>query len=271
MEKRTPSLIPSQSRLQAIDQSPLPILLMPSEMPQNTLGEMHSHQRGQLIYPCNGRYCVHLEKRLLTGSAWQAIWIPPRIIHTVESIDSICVHNVYIDTVAIAHLPIVPKIFKVSILLSELLIEGAALAKKPELHHEFQRLAEVVADQIRLATSLDSLMLPMSAHPKIKRITEQLLKSPSDPRCLSEWARWVHTSPRNLSRLFVKETGLTFSDWRQRLYVKEAISRLSEGHSVTRVSADLGYRNQSAFTQMFRRMTGKVPSDFLYGARSTLI
>lgn len=36
----------------------------------------------------------------------------------------------------------------------------------------------------------------------------------------------------------------------------------SEGLSVTRVSADLGYRNQSAFTQMFRYMTGKVPSDF---------
>lgn len=262
IEKQTNAEVPCQSRLQTIDQSPLPILLMPSDMPQNTLGEIHSHQRGQLIYPCNGRYCVHLDKRLLTGSAWQAIWIPPRIKHTVEAIDSLCVHNVYIDTEVITQLPLEPKIFKVSTLLSELLIEGAELAKKPHLSHEFQRLTEVIADQIRLAKSLDSLMLPLSVHPKIKRITETLLDSPSDPRCLSQWARLVHASPRNLSRLFIKETGLTFSDWRQRLYVKEAIGRLSEGHSVTRVSADLGYRNQSAFTQMFRRMTGRVPSDF---------
>lgn len=235
---------------------------MPSQMQKNTIGQLHSHQRGQLVYPCDGRYCVHLKNRVLTGSAWQAIWIPPHIMHTVEAIDSLCVHNVYIDTDYVEGLPQEAKIFKVSLLLSELLNHAADIAQNDSYKLEFQRIASVIADQIRMAEPLDELILPLSNHPKVSIITKQLLHEPNDPLSLDDWAEIIHTSSRTLSRLFIKETGLTFSDWRQRLYVKEAIKRLGQGQSVTRVSFDLGYRNQSAFTQMFRRTTGKVPSDF---------
>lgn len=262
IEEKTGLRQPSSQRLAVIDESPLPILLLVSHMHKAYKGRLHSHQRGQLIYPCNGRYCVHFEKKVLRGAAWQAIWIPPLVPHTIESIDALCIHNVYINTHIIKNLPKKTKSFKVSILLSELLNEGVELAQQPNHMSEFERLTAVIADQIRLAPPLDNISLPLSTHPKIKLITEQLLHNPNDKCCLNEWARLVHVSPRTLSRLFIKETGLSFSHWRQRLYVKKAITLLSQGQSVLRVSIELGYSNQSAFTQMFRRTTGCLPSDF---------
>lgn len=263
IEKKTDLRQPSSQRLAQIDESPLPIQLLLSQMPKSSKGQLHSHQRGQLIYPCQGRYCVHFENKIFKGAAWQATWIPPQIPHTVEAIDALCVHNVYIDTQTIKNLPEKIKSFKVSILLSELLNEGAKLAQQPNHEGEFRRLTTVIADQIRLAQSLDNISLPLSMHPKIRLITEQLSHAPDDKRCLNEWARLTHVSPRTLSRLFIKETGLSFSHWRQRLYAKEAIDLLSQGQSVLQVSIELGYSNQSAFTQMFRRTTGCLPSDFV--------
>jgi AraC-like DNA-binding protein len=42
--------------------------------------------------------------------------------------------------------------------------------------------------------------------------------------------------------------------------VAEARRRLASGERVTRVALDLGYESISAFTAMFRRATGTLPS-----------
>lgn len=248
---------------QVPDSVDLPIVLMLQKMCKNCMGKWHCHTRGQLIYPCNGRYRIHFANQILSGSAWQAIWIPPHTHHKLEPIDNLCVHNVYIDTTTVLGLPQQLKTFKVSFLLSALLSEGAVLAKKAQYQAEFGRVSAVIVDQIRLAEPLDAIALPLSYHPKIQTIMEHLLNDPSDPRSLVDWADLVHTSPRTLTRLFVRETGLTFTIWKQRLYVKKALALLANGCSVIQVAFDLGYSNQGAFTQMFRRVTGRLPSDFL--------
>lgn len=267
--EKQPTIIVTEPNQHMLDCAQLPIVLMPRTMAKGSKGKLHSHARGQLIYPCNGRYCMHFAQHIMGGSAWQAIWVPPHTKHNLEAIDALCVHTVCIDTQVVAGLPPTPKIFKVSRLLSELLSAGAVLAKNAAHHAEFARLAAVIADQIRLAEPLDKIALPLSHHPKIQTIAQQLLHDPSDPRSLNDWAALVHTSPRTLTRLFIKETGLTFTSWKQRLYVKEAIALLGAGQSVIQVAFELGYSNQSAFTQMFRRVTGRLPSDFLHTHQSS--
>jgi len=93
-------------------------------------------------------------------------------------------------------------------------------------------------------------------------ITDHLMENPDDNRGLEDWSKTAHASTRTLARLFVSETGLTFRQWRQHLRIAEAITRLSEGHSVLNVSMDLGYASQSAFTTMFRKLMGRTPSAF---------
>jgi len=68
---------------------------------------------------------------------------------------------------------------------------------------------------------------------------------------------------RTLERLFRKETGLTFAQWRRQLRIQNAIVRLHLGQSVTSVAYDAGYENTSSFIEMFRRVTGRTPGQFL--------
>ena len=53
--------------------------------------------------------------------------------------------------------------------------------------------------------------------------------------------------------------GAQEGEWRQRLNLVIAITRLSEGESVQNIAFDLGYQTSSAFIAMFQRLMGVTP------------
>lgn len=60
-------------------------------------------------------------------------------------------------------------------------------------------------------------------------------------------------SERNLARLVVKETGLSFRRWRHQLQLILALQALIDGHNVQQVAQMLGYDSTTAFITMFKR------------------
>jgi AraC-like DNA-binding protein len=56
---------------------------------------------------------------------------------------------------------------------------------------------------------------------------------------------------------------MSFNAWRQQACLLAALTRLSNGASITEVALDLGYRSSSAFTAVFRRILGAPPSRYL--------
>ncbi len=66
----------------------------------------------------------------------------------------------------------------------------------------------------------------------------------------------VGASMRALGRLFKRETGLTFGQWRQQLRLAEAVCWLSLGTPVASVARELGYATANAFSTMFHRALG---------------
>ena len=70
------------------------------------------------------------------------------------------------------------------------------------------------------------------------------------------------SSPRTLLRLFVTETGLTFSQWRAHARLQAGISSLAEGRPVASVAGQVGYATPSAFVAAFRRVTGYTPAAY---------
>jgi AraC-like DNA-binding protein len=93
-------------------------------------------------------------------------------------------------------------------------------------------------------------------------VSDALVANPADDRDLEVWADSAGASSRTLARLFVKETGLTFGAWRQRLRLLAAISRLGAGQPVTAVSYETGYHSPSAFIAMFKRTLGMPPGQY---------
>lgn len=64
-------------------------------------------------------------------------------------------------------------------------------------------------------------------------------------------------SERNLARLIVKETGLSFRQWRQQLQLIMALQGLVKGDTVQKVAHTLGYDSTTAFITMFKKGLGK--------------
>ena len=106
---------------------------------------------------------------------------------------------------------------------------------------------------------------------RLLALCRALLERPEADASLEDWAERVHASPRTLSRLFVRETAMSFGAWRQQVRLAEALARLAAGQPVGRVARDLGYASASAFTAMFRRALGATPRRYLQRAgRGTL-
>ena len=92
---------------------------------------------------------------------------------------------------------------------------------------------------------------------------DKLLENPARNCNLDELAQQVGAITRTLERLFIKETGMTYSEWRNTLNLQEAIELLAQGKSVTEVAIELGYKGASAFIAMFKRKTGISPGNYL--------
>ena len=124
-----------------------------------------------------------------------------------------------------------------------------------------RRVMDVILDELRLIEP-SPLHLPMAKDIRVKRVMDALIAEPGDERSLERWASVAAASYRTLARLFIKETGMTFGEWRKQLRLLEAIDRLGKGYSVTQVSIELGYQSLSGFIEMFRKALGKPPGQF---------
>jgi AraC-like DNA-binding protein len=124
------------------------------------------------------------------------------------------------------------------------------------------RLGRVLLDEL-VQMSTEQMYLPISEDSRLQHLAASLLKKPGDRSTVEELAARYAMSERTFARLVIKETGMTFGRWRQRLYILVALQRLSAGSSVQAVSLDLGYETPSAFITMFKKTMGKSPRRFL--------
>jgi len=221
-------------------------------------GAPHTHPRAQLLYSIQGVMRVSTALGTWLVPSTQAVWIPSMIEHQVIATEAIAIRSIYVDPAWSGDLPSDCCVIAVSPLLRELILRAVKIGNSyPSLGPE-RRLMEVIVDELRQMQRAP-LHLPMSRHPKVRKVIDALVEQPADPGKIGDWAKRVGTSARTLSRLFVKETGMSFGAWRRRLRLMEAIERLGQGESVTRVAFELGYQSSSAFAAMFRSELGVSP------------
>jgi transcriptional regulator GlxA family with amidase domain len=117
---------------------------------------------------------------------------------------------------------------------------------------------QMVVDEIELSKALP-LHLPTPRHPRLAQLCSVIAGKTSAGQTLGALAKQVGMSKRTAERLFVRETGMTFSRWRQQARLLTALTELAAGHSVKQVAFRSGYKSQSAFTNMFRATFGTTP------------
>lgn len=224
--------------------------------------DAHRHRKAQLLYVISGVLTVEASDGIWTVPPHCAIWIPSGTTHMARSVTRVVVGNLYVEPPLAGHLRDTCGILFVQPLLRELLLRFiAGPPLYPEGDTREARLVGVLLDELQ-AAPLEPLHLPVPADRRLRRLVDTLIDDPSLRFTIEEWGARVGASNRTLTRLFQRETGMSFTRWRQQLHVGLALQRLAAGQSVTNVAFELGYESTSAFIAMFRRMLGTTPARY---------
>ena len=222
----------------------------------------HSHSRAQIIYPLSGAYWVNTPFGNWVVPKHQAVWIPSDIHHKVFTNASVSALMFFIDIAYARRLLQDCTVVRVSPLLRELFAKAIVYGNDYTSGGREARLVDVMLDELNEMEPAP-LHLPLSDDKRLIRIMGSLLDNPADERSFEQIADNSGASTRTLSRLFSNSTGMSFGEWRKQLRLLVALDRLGQGHAVSRVALDLGYKSASAFTAMFKRTLGTPPGTYL--------
>jgi AraC-like DNA-binding protein len=223
-------------------------------------GHWHTHRRSQLIHASDGVLTVHSDGGQWVVPPQRAVWVPPGVRHRVSSARGFWLRTLYAEPSRVA-VPPVCTVVTVDSLVDELLRTAATFGSEYPRRGPEARLVAVILDRVpHLATA--PLHLPRPADARLTRIADALLADPADTTTLDQWASVVGATTRTIARLFLKDTGLTFVQWRQQRRLLAALEGLGAGDSVTRVALDVGYGDVSSFIAVFKAAMGETPARY---------
>lgn len=78
---------------------------------------------------------------------------------------------------------------------------------------------------------------------------------------IEELAEEVNMSPRNLTRLFKKTTGITIGDYLDKLRVERAVQLISEGNKVDSVSLSCGLQSSNQLRSLLKKYSHALPHE----------
>jgi AraC-like DNA-binding protein len=225
----------------------------------------HMHREAQLVYAASGTMQVTTPKGRWLVPPDRAVWVPARLEHSIDVLSDIEMRTLYFDLKWLAREHRSRSldaefVVRVSRLLHEAILALFDDRDDPGRTDLLIRLAMLELHQAEDATTF----IPLPHEPRCRRAADIVLADPTETHDIADLARAVGTSARTLSRLFSTETQLSFKSWCQRARIAAAIERLSmqPNVSVKQLAADLGYASVPAFSQAFRQVTGKTPTEF---------
>jgi transcriptional regulator GlxA family with amidase domain len=77
---------------------------------------------------------------------------------------------------------------------------------------------------------------------------------------VEELAAMIHTSPRNLTRLFKTTTGITVGQYLEKLRVEKALHLLHQDTKIGTITRQCGLQSDNQLRQMIKKHTGRLPS-----------
>lgn len=228
--------------------------------------EPHAHPKAELILTVRGLVTCDVAKGRWMVPPQCALWIPAEMSHKVRTVGEVELYCLFLDPGIVSGLPSECCTIAVSPLLRELVIAASRL---PMLYDPNGPAGNLVVTMLNeLATApVEYLHLPMTNNPRLGKIADIFAINPSDRATVAEWAQRVAMSERSLSRLIMRETGVSFGRWRQQFQIMVALERLVDGEPVKTVALDLGYESTGAFIAMFKRALGMSPGKYLVGRR----
>ena len=191
----------------------------------------------------------------------RGIWMPAGTEHQVRMIGTVKMRTVYIWPDAAPNLPTECKAVAISPLLRELILAAMTIPGDYLSNSRDGRVMQLLIDEVALLPTLP-LHLPTPSDPRLLTICGTLAHQPDDATTLQHWSERLGIDAKTIQRLFARETGMTFGQWRQQARLLQGLELLAGGARVLDVALQLGYDSPSAFATMFKRQFGTTPTAF---------
>jgi len=221
----------------------------------------HAHSTHQLVYAVRGVMVVRTAAGRWVVPPTRAIWIQAGMVHDIRCVGEVHMRSLMVTSNAAPKVMDKTQAVAISPLLREL-IRAAMEVRQPYVPGTRDgRLMRLILDELRALPVLP-LYLQLPTDPRMVWVAESLQRNLDDRSTIGAWARRISIDAKTVQRLFVKDTGMTFGQWRQQARLLRALELLASGEKVIDVALALGYESPSAFSTMFRKHFGQTPSQF---------
>jgi AraC-like DNA-binding protein len=244
-----------------LDRSDMPVAGKSTDYPPDHRILPHRHPNAQLLHGAQGVMVVSTAAGQWVVPPTRGLWMPAGVEHWIRTIGEVQMRTVYIRPDAVPGLPTACCVLAVSPLLHELILAAVEIPLPYAADSRDGRLMRLLLDEVAGLPVLP-LHLPHPSDARLQTICAALTRAPDDTTTVAGWARQLHVDPKTIHRLFVRETGMTFGQWRQQARLLVGLERLAGGGKVLDVALELGYSSPSAFATMFKRQFGVAPSLF---------
>lgn len=223
---------------------------------------IHSHPYNQLIYATEGCMKIMSVDKYWVIPPQRGVWVPAGIEHEVIALTNVLMKTLYINRYK--RVPFNKNqccVISISPLVRELIDFASNYKDSYNCNGSEARLLRVLQDQLALL-SVEPLMLPKLQDNRLKKIAAILQQNPGDNRNLSDWGNKVGASSRTLTRLFLKNTAMTFQRWRTQFRLLKSIELLAQQKTIQQISEQLGYASPGTFIYRFRKELGVTPKRY---------
>jgi AraC-like DNA-binding protein len=251
-----------QRHIDSVDHLPRPIIAIGNDYPDGHVIPPHQHRRGQLISGATGVVVLATPDDTYVMPPQRGMWIPPATEHHVRIVGAVRMQSLYLEPDAVPNMPTHCQVVGISPFMRSLMTEALGLPLENKLNSRAEALMALIHHEMQQLPPLP-LSLQVPAHGPLAERCRLFVQQPNVHETIDDWADALGMSRRAFTRLFRRETGVSFMAWRQQACLMSAMQRLVAGESVTTVAIDLGYENPAAFTIMFKRAFGSPPLAYL--------
>lgn len=225
----------------------------------------HEHDWPQLLYASSGAMAVETAYGSWIVPPQRAIWLPPGTWHVTRMLTQVHLASLYLRQTRGS--PRTCELIEIRPLLRELLVAAIDVDFSRVLSRREKSLAALIGEELAVAPRGGS-PIPMPDERRLLSFCQRVLKDPSLHVSLEDHASALALTPKTVARLFHRELGMTFRDWRQLVQSAYAHAQLVQGEPVKVIASRLGY-TPSAFSVMMKRNLRLAPIALRHDAQVT--
>jgi transcriptional regulator GlxA family with amidase domain len=159
-------------------------------------------------------------------------------------------------------LPPTGTVFHITPLLRELIVETVRIKELRIRDRLHCAVRDLLLSKLESASPMPTTVT-LPRDPRARSIADTVMGNPAERQTLAVMSASVGASVRTMRRVFRREVGSDFEFWRRQVRLMKAVELLVSGYSVKQAGFALGYRQPTAFVEMFRGILGTTPGAWI--------